>query len=323
MKTLALAACAALLLASPAALAADANPLFGAAGGTSAAWAVPGLDFGLAGGVMSARSREYVYDNGRKLSQLNWVDKSAYGITGDIAVRFVPWLTARANVFFPIDSNSAMKDYDWIQPFAANGYSHYSYSPDTRLIRGYRVDASLQADLLQGPFGTLGPVIGVQRQQWTWRAYGGSYLYSVNAFRDSAGTFPDVVGISYKQEYTAPYLGVAGSLTFSGMKVTARGYGSPYVFSRDADVHHLRDLDFRGGFARTQMAGGDLRVEIPVTQNLAIFGTASYDRYFLAKGDTKIYDLTNPDGSFYRTEKGSAGVDRSNGILSVGLQARM
>jgi outer membrane protease len=94
MKTLALAACAALLLASPAALAADANPLFGAAGGTSAAWAVPGLEFGLAGGVMSARSREYVYDNGRKLSQLNWVDKSAYGITGDIAVRFVPWLTA-------------------------------------------------------------------------------------------------------------------------------------------------------------------------------------------------------------------------------------
>ena len=291
-------------------------------GAPGATWAVPGLEFGLAGGVMSARSREYVYDSGRKLSQLNWRDQTAYGIQGDLAVRFVPWLTARANVFVPLDANSSMKDFDWIVPNAP-GWSHYSISPDTRLVRGYRLDANLQADLLQGTYGTFGPVIGVQRQQWTWRAYGGNFVYSVDGFRDAAGAFPNTVGISYKQEYTAPYLGLAGSLLLGPVKVTARGYGSPYVFSRDKDIHHMRDLDFRGNFARTQMAGADLRVEMPVSESLAVFGTASYDRYFLAKGETKIYDLTDPNGGYYRTEKGSAGMDRTNGIVSLGLQYRM
>lgn len=285
----------------------------------------PGLEFDLSAGYLNAISREYVYDvpNKRKLSQLNWRDVSVYGVNGAFGFRFLPWLTGRVSGFFPIGGNSKMDDYDWIPPNVVNGvFSDHSQHKDTRVQNGYKLDFSLQGDFLTTDATALGLVVGYERQNWKWKAHGGTYDYSTKAPHDTSGTFdPSELGIAYRQWYDAPYLGLAGTVQVGDLKLTARGIGSPYVFAKSRDLHALRVLVVKDSFSPGQMLGGDLRAEYALTQNLAVVGTASYERFFQNRGRAHYY--FGDEGVSAVQEPGTSGLDRKAAILTLGLSARM
>lgn len=285
----------------------------------------PGFEFDIAGGYLNAASREYVFvpETKAKLSELRWRDPAAYGVDMALAYRVVPWLTFRARGFVPVGSkDSKMKDFDWIPPYNIDGaFSHFSQHPKTELSSGYKIDLSLQGDFVQTDLYSLGLVGGFEKQQWRWKSTGGSYVYSENGFRDSVGTFPDKVGLVYRQGYDTPYLGLAGSVQFGDLKLSGRGIGSPYAMARGNDVHVLRDLNIKASFDPGWMAGGDLRAEYALSQNLAVVGTASYERIYLTKGRANYIDI--PSGKYSPYANGGAGVEREQLMLTLGLSARM
>ncbi len=91
--------------------------------------------------------------------------------------------------------------------------------------------------------------------------------------------------------------------------------------ARGNDVHVFRDLNIKASFDPGWMAGGDLRAEYALTRNLAVVGTASYERIYLTKGRANYIDTTN--GRFSPYANGGAGVEREQLMLTLGLSARM
>jgi len=156
------------------------------------------------------------------------------------------------------EGNGSMEDYDWLDP-STSDWTHWSQS-DVDIQSAYSFDANLSVDMLTHRNVRVSGILGFKHDFWEWRDYGGTYVYSVNGFRDAVGTFGDESGIEYQQRFDLPYLGF--QVVAGGKYVRASTYllYSPFVFAEDEDHHILRNLYFREEFSGGDYfaIGGDL-----------------------------------------------------------------
>ncbi len=79
---------------------------------------------------------------------------------------------------------------------------------------------------------TLGALLGLRFASVQWSAYGGSYVYTSDpssTFRDDVGTIDDgVLGITYEQNFTTPYLGLAGEVSYDNISLRGSVLASPF-----------------------------------------------------------------------------------------------
>lgn len=275
------------------------------------------------GGYFTGIAGEYVYNvpgDQSKLSQLNWqIDAAA--ILG-VRVTFKPLdrLDARASGFTIVDSDNAMDDFDWTKGYSGfDSWSHWSHSGDTRLGRFYQVDASAAARFYQAGAFSFSGIAGYRFQTLKMNAYGGPFLYSTDeGFRDREGFMPpDRLGIAYQQWWHTPYLGLGMRYFTDALTVNAEVIGSPFVMSRDKDHHNLRDLVFEENFASDWMAGAALGLEYALTDSVTLTGRAEYQKFFEAKGGTR---MKSSGGLISRMPKPAAGGDFTTLALTVGLK---
>lgn len=132
------------------------------------------------------------------------------------------------------------------------------------------------------------------------------------------GTFPDVVGIDYKQEFSTLYLGLAGNYKFKQSEIGMQVKWSSWVDAKDKDNHYARDLTF---YENSNGSSDFLSVSVNYgyhfTQNVTLYGEYTYSKYSEAKADMTIVN-NNTGVTSYKSN--GAGLDNENSIVSVGVK---
>jgi plasminogen activator len=269
-------------------------------------------------GHLSGETVETVYtETGHKLSELIWKIKDVYMLNAGISVSPKSWLTINADVWFRVNNgNGSMDDYDWIiENFQ---YTHWSHHDDTDLTEGYMIDLNAAFAFYQHGETTFSALAGYKRDNWEWVARGGSYVYSTYTLYDTVGVFPaGEKGITYKQWYDVPYIGLAFHSKLTKMSFSGRFIISPYAMAGAEDTHHMRDLVFEDDFDPTTMWAVDLGASYHFTPQLAMLGNFHYQDYDEAQGSTTIINQVTGARQYYPGDV--AGTSHKSSLLSLSL----
>jgi outer membrane protease len=251
------------------------------------------VELNLGVGLLSGQSQEKVFDvddGGKKISQLNWDIKQVPTLHLGLAYHPLDWLSLDVRGWTRIGAgNSHMKDFDWLGE-EGDDWTDYSNHPDTRLKTAWQAEFAATVWALKRDDLALGLMAGYQRTQFDWESRGGSYVYSVDGYRDQSGTFSrGEKGISYQQTYETPYLGLVGLYHYQNWSLESRYKYSQWVKAREFDTHHMRDLTFAGNHGNTgRMHSLALALSYRVTPQLAVKAGIDHQVYGEAKGSTVI-----------------------------------
>jgi plasminogen activator len=308
-----------LLLVTGEALAADAQP-----DRRGEASSIPRFKAEVFASHLASAARELVYnvpDDGSKLSQLNWQIDNAAVLGGALSYAPFDWLTLRTRAWTHVSSDNAMDDFDWL--FGYNGFeswSDLSRHGDTRLAKAFQIDVGASAGIFEIGQVRFNALLGYRFQTMKWNAFGGSFIYSTDGFRDDIGSFPaGELEISYQQWWHTPYLGLGVSYVSGPLSLTIEAIGSPFVSARDRD-NHVDIALFKEAFHRSAMIGGSVSAELALSQRISVVARAEADHFFQARGGIKEFDVDPP--VYSRFPKPAAGVDLRSVLVSVGAKAR-
>lgn len=275
-------------------------------------------------GYLRSVSTENVYDpvSRSKISQLDW-KAQALTLGARAAIRPLDNVTLRGSLWAAVASDADMRDRDWMFGYqGSDTWTHQSLHPDTRVPKAWQADVSAAYRFFESGDIAVSALAGYRHYDIKYRAYGGSYVYSVNGFRDAAGIFnPDQLGISYRQQWDTPYLGLGTYYQGKNLSLAAEVYGGPVSFGRDRDYHALRYTLFTEKFTPSGMIGANIAVEYPITAALSLVARADYTKYMEAKGGTRIYD--GAAGQFARIPKPGAGADAETLNVSLGVRGKI
>ncbi|MER2495439.1 omptin family outer membrane protease [Vibrio neptunius] len=269
-------------------------------------------------GVLNGSSTELVYSSstGRKLSQLDWeihnVPIIKLGAAWDVNDKWT--LTGSFWSVLTDDGDAHMEDRDWLNANQSSP-TDISISPDTKLRDAHEIDINAIYWLLSQSNYKVGALAGYQYNLFKWDGIGGTYSYNNGA---NVGSFPNVVGIDYKQEFSVLYLGLAGEYTLDKSDFGAQLKWSPWVNATDVDHHNRRDLtfyeqsDFNSDFLSLSLNYG-----YKFTPSMKLYAEYVYTKYSEARADTTIVNNSTGVTSFVAN---GAGLDNQNSTISVGLK---
>ena len=308
MKYRALAACMALL--STPAISQAADMLLSSADGS--------VIFRGSYGITAIKANELVYGGKAKVSQLIWKSQGISTFTGDATFALDKSFYLKAAGTIGLGGNGYMADYDWLNP--GGPWTHRSQHPDTRLDHYFALSLEAGREILSydGTSVSLGG--GFKYTDVKWSAYGGSYVYSSGSFRNDRGDFPDgAKGISYRQQWPVPYLGVNLSHTEGAWTFGSVLQGGITVDANGTDDHWMRALRFIDHFDTTPAVMISASAEYEFRPDTAFYVSGLFDHMFRTRADTDMIDKTT--GGKQKFSDGS-GADYQSMTVSLGLRGR-
>ncbi len=269
-------------------------------------------------GRMTAKSHEFVYDGGHKLSELIWETDNATTVGITATGRTIGGLETRLRGSFTVQDDSYMEDYDWLAGrlgfVGYNDWTHASYHEDTQLDHAFSLDAQVSKRVVgRGkPIG-LNLLGGVRHTDIKWTAYGGRYVYSENGLHDSVGVFPDgEAGISYQQQFTSPYVGLEVGADTGRFSARAAGLLGMPVFSGAEDDHWARRLNFDDDTGGHYMIGLEAQAAFDVTSHFGLTAGVRHERYTNSKGKSRVEDTTTGGTGFLGDDSAGAAHEQTN-----------
>ena len=281
-------------------------------------------------GRMNGESGEYVYDAdgsfagipGYKISQLDWqlnnVPMVGIGVTlhvdEEARINFDYW----KNI---VEGDGTMDDYDWLYPGLE--WSDWSHHDNTSVEEVSRLDFNGEIRLFHstGLIKSISGVLGFRRDHVAWESVGGYGIYSVNAYRDTLVSFPNVPVISYQQTFSAPYFGMnlqSESDIGVPLQLTLGLRYSPLARGEDVDIHHLRSLRFETEGKNGSWYGVDMTLAFEIDDRLTLNLGYFNHHYSEMKGGMMVTDLTTGARGYYGGN--AAGLDHSSSMFSLGLK---
>lgn len=271
----------------------------------------------LAVGYLSGEAHEYVYwpnAGGHTASELTWdIDSTVMvGVGGSIRPR--TWLNFNVDLWCNIgDGDSYMADYDWMIP--GLDWTDKSVHDNTDVTTAIMFDVNAEMTLFSTEGFFFTGIAGYRRDNFEWKARGGSYIYSENGYRDTDGTFPpNELGVTYEQILNVPYFGVGMVGDFDRVHLAAKLTGSIFLWGETVDHHHMRNLITYGDFSGESMWAIDIAFGYDITDSLEIKAAYFFERYETMTGDStweyQAYgsSVTYPD---------SAGTDLETSMFSL------
>ncbi|EED4923236.1 omptin family outer membrane protease [Salmonella enterica subsp. arizonae] len=279
-----------------------------------AEWFTPEkVSAGLSVGTLSGSAKERVYDNGRRLSQLDWKFKNAPILKGNIDWDLSPWMRLGASGWVTAGSHGAsdMIDRDWMLP--QNGYSHISDSPSKlRSASAWDVNATVWG--VNNDRWRLGLMTGWQQTDYKWDAHGGYYSYW-NGLQ--AGPLPDQKVISYRQQFKMPYIGLTGGTRFRNVEMNTTFKYSHWVRASDTDEHYLRELTIRDSNRDSDFYSLAADIGYYITPQAKVFLEGEWVRITNGTGNkTQTYHDTG-DVIHYQN---ASGIESSSYNVTAGLK---
>ncbi|HLP66489.1 MAG TPA: omptin family outer membrane protease [Rhizobium sp.] len=304
------AACCLLLTAPTAALAED--TLFSSSDGS----------FVIFGGVglANVKADEFVYNNGKKLSELNWESKGITLFTIGADAQLDKNWSIRGDFNVGTGGDGHMVDYDWMSA-THDEWSDRSTHPDTQLDHYFSGSLEVDRAVYSDDSTNLAVGLGFRYTDVKWTAYGGSYIYSSGdpLFRDLTGTFtPGEKGISYQQQIPVGFLSVNGEHKVGKFTISGGLEGGLSFGIDDIDDHWQRDLRFYDSMKAAPMVGAKVSVDYALTESASLYVSGAYQQVFHAYGDMKYYDTTTD--TLVGSEKDAAGATFQSMSVSFGLK---
>lgn len=280
---------------------------------------IPWVSGRLSIGYLWGEANELVYHpiTGRKISHLIWdiegVPMFGFGLT----LTPVNWLKLNGDFRLNIsDGSVVMDDYDWFVPgLPWTDWSHHE-DVDTDRVRRFDINAEVTA-YSTDTFKVYG-IVGYKVDSYEWSGYGGSFIYSINGFRDTAGAIPDgLKGISYEQEYSTPYFGFGGNYSFGRFALSGSVIYSPLAEVDTLDFHYFRELKYTSHLDETDMLGVSLNASYRLTDNMRLEAGYHYVEYDTASGPVTIDDLSTGESEYWDGDV--EGADNATSMVTLAI----
>lgn len=271
-------------------------------------------------GVARLEAREKVFwatSGDDLLSLLVWRSTAPIA-SGDIKVRFPGEWTLRGRIDAAIGGDSMITDYDWMAGYVPDLWTHRSVHPDTSLDWYLDGTIAIGRDLPVNEALSINVNGGVKYTDVKWTARGGSYIYSVDDFRDTTGTFPDVAVGDYRLHVPTAFIGIDARVTDGPWSLDTAARAGLTFGAGATDNHYLRDLRFEDGLDWAQVVSAEARLGYAFTDNLGAFLEASYEKMVSGHGDTHAYDTTT--GALDGVYEGAAGAEFEAMSIKLGLK---
>lgn len=268
-------------------------------------------------GITAIEANEFVYEGKRKVSQLIWQSSAVSTFTGDLKVHLDTFFV-RANASVGLGGDGHMRDYDWL--VEDKPWSHRSIHPDTRLNHYFTGSLAAGRAVLAYDDTTVSLGAGVKYTDIKWAAWGGSYVYSFTGFRKDKGEFgDDEKGISYRQQWPVPFLGIDLVHNEGPWTLSAALQGGLAAGGQGTDDHWMRDLRFIDRVEATPAVMISASAEYEIRPDTAIFLSGAFDQIIRGRADTDMIDTVSGDRTSFPD---SAGADYMSMTLSLGLRGK-
>lgn len=277
-------------------------------------------------GVLNNRSTERVYDEGQRLSQLNWRTRAAPVIGADFRFHINDRWSWDTQAWTKLKSgNTLMTDYDWLGRDAGiNEWTDYSRHGGTRLTKAYGIDTRVGYAFASSNDVTFRALAGYRIKKLAWHATSGSYIYSSSdpdgpfdpgSFRDTEGYDDSDPGVKYTQRWRAPYLGMGAEYQRGRMTVSGEITGSLWARGKDHDNHIAREYvsGMKGGHSK--MVALSFRADYAIDDRWSLFARSSYEKYYARKGTARGHIEGEPIAF-------DAGMSNRSLMLNVGASYR-
>ena len=272
------------------------------------------FDVSLQGGYLDGESREIVYDpddGGRTLSELNWDLKDIPMAGAAFSVKVAEKVRFNGGFWLGLSEGSGeMTDYDWM----VDGMDWTDYSRgDVNVENALIMDVNVSILLKRAGAISLDVLAGMKVSTYEWEDLGGEYIYSVNSFRDSEGTFQEgEVGIEYEQLFAIPYFGFMGAYHADALDVSVYLLGSFFGVASDEDYHVMRDLHFEEEFVSVPYVGAGITASWTFGGRYYISGGIEYEQIPETTGDMYVEEL---DG----TSEDAAGISHESMMVKAAV----
>jgi len=268
-------------------------------------------------GYLSGQAHEYVYwpnEGGHTASELTWDIDSVYMFGIGASIRPLSWLNVNADLWFNIvDGDGYMEDFDW--QMVGRTWTDKSTHVNTDVTAAVMFDVNVEMAMFSTDTVSLNGIVGYRHDTFKWEARGGSYIYSINGFRDFSGTFPqDELGITYEQSFDVPYVGIGFNGDFDRIHIAAKITGSLFVSGEATDQHHTRNLVTYDDFSGESMLAFDISLGYDITETLGVTASFAYEKYETMSGDSEWH--FNDLGEL-ATLVGGAGADLETSMFSL------
>ena len=275
------------------------------------------VSIGVGVGMLSATTKERVYDpvNGHKNSQLNWRVRNTATLNGAVEWRVIPELSLGLAGWSTVAKRGGvMDDYDWDDE-SQKGWTSKSHHPRSQLNRANQFDLSAKYWLLSNENTRIGIVSGYQQTRYRFSAYGGQYNYDNG---EDIGELPDsLLGISYRQTFKTPYIGLLASYRYQQWEVGGEVKYSAWGRASDVDEHYLTDTTFRASVNKQKFAALSLNAGYYLTEHAKVYLAGTWAATFNQKGRLSYHDRgEDSSGSL----KNSAGIENRSLMASLGLR---
>ncbi len=265
-------------------------------------------------GLANIRAHETVFSGDHKLSQLEWQSKAVQVLRGSLDIDVGSGWSVKLEGKTGINGNGHMVDYDWLVPGA--DWTHRSEHDDTGLDHYYNGSVEVNRLLFGDSLQNLSVGIGGRYTDVKWTARGGDFVYSVDSFRDTIGSFTSgVAGISYQQKIPVLYATLNGEQTMGRFRLTGALEVGAVIRNRSGDDHWLRNLRVDDSFKLSPMFGAKAGIEYSLTQNIALYLDGSFEATKFRRGDAEYADTTG--NSYYED---GAGGGFSAGYIGTGVR---
>ncbi|MGK0256001.1 MAG: plasminogen activator [Arcobacteraceae bacterium] len=277
---------------------------------------------------LDTTSHEFVYNNGKKLSELIWEAKDVQMLGVQVDYVLSPSSFIKIGYKTNLSDDALMDDYDWMKDDTED-WSHWSNHPNTKLDNFTILDISLNKKIKLHHSLDSNIRIGYKEENRKFKAYGGTYIYSSSTgFRDDSGAF-NGLGISYEETFKTIYVGINGKLHYSDFTISGGLSYSPMVQASNIDTHHMRYFTNNNTFNDTTMIAINAEVEYLVTKRISIALNYTDIQYSETQGiTTRTYyeDGTDSDGNTIPSgtiwKYGGAGISNSYSSLSLMMIAK-
>lgn len=280
-----------------------------------AEWFTPEkISAGLFVGALSGSAKERVYQDGRRVSQLDWKFKNAPILKGNIDWDLSPWVRLGASGWVTAGSHGAsdMVDRDWMLPHQA-GYSHISES-SSRLRSASFWDVNTTIWGVNNDRWRLGVMAGWQQTDYRWDARGGYYSYWNGLVQ---GNLPDGKGIGYKLQFKMPYIGLTGGYRYRDIEMNTSFKYSHWVRASDTDEHYLRNATFRDKNRDSDFYSVSADIGYYITPRAKVFIEGEWMRVTNGRGsETATFHDTGEVGYY----PDASGIESSSYNVTAGLK---
>lgn len=271
-------------------------------------------------GMLHGVVKEYVFNNvtGATISRLDWRYSNTLMLNAGVSARPFDWLLTGVRASTNVSRASHMNNFDWnvfgCPPAPGGGTFCASNSPGTEAARIFMGDAYIGVPYTFANGFEITPLVGYKYDLNSFRAYDGGANYLPPGMTFSG------LGISYKQTWGAPYVGLQASGAYGRFGFEGRVIYSPFARGLGRDNHHYRSILFRdvygdGGYLFMAHAG------VSYALNSVFRATFAYDfqRWGQATGRTIIFDQVMQAAALI-PGRASGGSQLSH-MISVGLRA--